>query len=287
MIYETITGQVSLFDQDGWSGKTSPELSQAELPKGKTSGSSLKRRQGSKTQMPLFLNLISGQTQDSYWEKGGALLGVYSMHSFGEQPTSMMKECQLNLEHRSGVGESLLSQILTDTVQEKYYLSPKACMGILNRSEKRGKELPELLKIALENQASLSKSGGGCEVDSLGKKAGKGALIQTELSGTLGVTQDQTLFEAVTHTHTHTHGDSVTGERLQGCDIRSGHQGRSDQDSSRAYSQMRYEAYQRDEKSPTIKWHGGSYGGGSEVLVNDVFSGEPSTRLKSEDKRRW
>ena len=46
---------------------------------------------------------------------------------------------------------------------------------------------------------------GGCEVDSLGKKAGKGALIQTELSGTLGVTQDQTLFEPVTHTHTHTH----------------------------------------------------------------------------------
>lgn len=50
---------------------------------------------------------------------------------------------------------------------------------------------------------------------------------------------------------------------------------------------MRYEAYQRDEKSPTIKWHGGSYGGGSEVLVNDVFGGEPSTRLKGEDKRRW
>lgn len=39
-----------------------------------------------------------------------------------------------------------------------------------------------------------SKLGGGCEVDSLGKKAGKGALIQWEMSGTLGVSQDQTLF---------------------------------------------------------------------------------------------
>jgi len=34
---------------------------------------------------------------------------------------------------------------------------------------------------------------GGREIDSLGHKAGKGALIQTELSATLGVSQDQTL----------------------------------------------------------------------------------------------
>jgi len=35
---------------------------------------------------------------------------------------------------------------------------------------------------------------GGVERDSYGKKAGKGALIQWERSGTLGVSQDQTLF---------------------------------------------------------------------------------------------
>ena len=34
---------------------------------------------------------------------------------------------------------------------------------------------------------------GGREIDSYGKRAGKGALIQTEKSGTLGVSQDQTL----------------------------------------------------------------------------------------------
>lgn len=42
--------------------------------------------------------------------------------------------------------------------------------------------------------ATLKIRGGGCEVDSYGKRAGKGALIQWELSGTLGVSQDQTLF---------------------------------------------------------------------------------------------
>ena len=43
------------------------------------------------------------------------------------------------------------------------------------------------------NAATL-KIRGGREVDSNGRKAGKGALIQWELSGTLGVSQDQTLF---------------------------------------------------------------------------------------------
>ena len=44
-------------------------------------------------------------------------------------------------------------------------------------------------------QVSRSKSGGGSETDRNGKRAGKGALIQTELSATLGVSQDQTLIQ--------------------------------------------------------------------------------------------
>lgn len=43
------------------------------------------------------------------------------------------------------------------------------------------------------NSATL-KIRGGCSTDSNGKKAGKGALIQWDISATLGVTQDQTLF---------------------------------------------------------------------------------------------
>jgi len=44
-----------------------------------------------------------------------------------------------------------------------------------------------------KEKATLSKSEGGVERDSSGRKAGKGALIQKEQSATLGVSQDQTL----------------------------------------------------------------------------------------------
>ena len=49
----------------------------------------------------------------------------------------------------SAAAESHLSRILEGSVPEKYYLSPQACQGILNRAERRRKELPELLKAAL------------------------------------------------------------------------------------------------------------------------------------------
>lgn len=52
---------------------------------------------------------------------------------------------------------SKLSEILVDDPEPKYRLSAKACQGILNRAERRGKELPPELKAALEAQ-SLSKS---------------------------------------------------------------------------------------------------------------------------------
>ena len=48
---------------------------------------------------------------------------------------------------------NILSQILIANAPEKYCLSPKACRGILQRASKRGKELPPLLKAALERQA--------------------------------------------------------------------------------------------------------------------------------------
>ncbi len=46
-----------------------------------------------------------------------------------------------------------LSDVLELDVSEKYYLSPKACVGILRRAEKRGKELPEMLRLALMKNA--------------------------------------------------------------------------------------------------------------------------------------
>ena len=54
--------------------------------------------------------------------------------------------------------ESSLSQILEETPHQKYFLSAKACTGILKRAEKRGRELPEILKEALTRQAGIRSS---------------------------------------------------------------------------------------------------------------------------------
>ena len=53
---------------------------------------------------------------------------------------------------------STLSQILEANAHPKYCLSARACQGILNRAEKRKKPLPQMLKEALEETVSLSKS---------------------------------------------------------------------------------------------------------------------------------
>ena len=68
-------------------------------------------------------------------ETDGLWLGDSSMLNIGEFP---------NAER-----ESLLSWILEDNVPQKYYLSARACQGILVRASRRGKPLPELLKQAL------------------------------------------------------------------------------------------------------------------------------------------
>jgi hypothetical protein len=58
------------------------------------------------------------------------------------------------LEWGSDAVESFLSDILeTGDLPAKYYLSPKACQGILRRSKERKKDLPPVLKEALERQA--------------------------------------------------------------------------------------------------------------------------------------
>ena len=74
------------------------------------------------------------------WETDGASHIESLMHSGGAYPKEE--------------NESSLSQILQVGVPKKYYLSPKACLGILRRASVRGKELPPVLKEALERQAA-------------------------------------------------------------------------------------------------------------------------------------
>ena len=83
---------------------------------------------------------VSGVQAAVSWETGGALLGEFSTHSFGESPSVAV--------------ESHLSQILEANPHPKYFLSEKACMGVLRRAENRGKELPKILKEALIKQSA-------------------------------------------------------------------------------------------------------------------------------------
>src|SRR5690554_268423 len=59
-------------------------------------------------------------------------------------------------ESRSGAVACSLSDILEARVHPRYYLSPKACAGILRRAEKRGRELPAQLHAALEARARMT-----------------------------------------------------------------------------------------------------------------------------------
>jgi len=62
-------------------------------------------------------------------------------------------------------GVCSLSDILeTGALPQRYYLSAKACLGILRRAERRGKELPAQLRAALESvatQTPATKTMGG------------------------------------------------------------------------------------------------------------------------------
>ena len=174
---EIMDGQVGLFGPDTWSGKTSPELSAADPQKEQTSRLSLKRSSKLQSREPMCMCVYpteDGQSQGAITLKmvPGALLGAFTTASFGESPREE--------------NASRLSQILEVSPHPKYCLSAKACAGILNRAARRGKELPKELRDALEQQAIPSKCGGGVERDSYGKRAGKGALVQEDMSDSHG-----------------------------------------------------------------------------------------------------
>lgn len=69
--------------------------------------------------------------------------------------TPLGESLMLNIgEYPNVENESTLSEILEDNVPEKYYLSPKACLGILRRAKNKGRKLPDNLRIALEQKVA-------------------------------------------------------------------------------------------------------------------------------------
>lgn len=132
-------GQEKTSGQGSWSGKMFP--GHLAATKERTSKRYSRKPSESQTKQPQYLSLRkeNGQKPDVSWANISPSLGDCLMPNTGESPREE--------------SESSLSQILEADPHPKYYLSAKACLGILRRAEKRGRELPEILKEALLRQA--------------------------------------------------------------------------------------------------------------------------------------
>lgn len=138
---EVIDGQVNLFDQDTWYGRTFPAHCQA-MEETTLRQSSKKSSKSQSWKRPIFKCLnMAGQRGGvtAMWEDDGAWLIESTMRNGTEFPNAVV--------------ESRLSQILEEAPLTKYYLSRAACQGILQRAERRGKDLPEQLKAVLIRQS--------------------------------------------------------------------------------------------------------------------------------------
>ena len=153
--------QVSLFGQGSWCSKMSRDCGVPTAER--TSRQSSKKPSASSARKrPLFLCLrADGRTPDASLEWATAESpfpspGDYTTRSFGESPREE--------------NASRLSQILEDFQRQKsylseedyqrhmsrYYLSAKACQGILNRAERARNRntMPEELLTALREQSA-------------------------------------------------------------------------------------------------------------------------------------
>ena len=116
-----------------------------EPQKRRTSGSSSKNSSELAAIPYQSLDLTPGAgnlLDEFYWEILSPWRGESSIRNTGPAP-------------RSGAAGSTLSSILEDNPHPKYYLTRKACAGIIRRSSERDKPLPPILQKALELQAGL------------------------------------------------------------------------------------------------------------------------------------
>ncbi len=134
-------------NKDGWCGKTC--RAPCPLQEATTSEPSSKASSASKTPKQLFLCRIRASGCQPEKSGDAPLRWAVITPSHGVSLTRR----RVGESHKDG-GVYLLSSILMDNVPDKYSLSPKACQGILRRAQKRGKELPEVLRLALERQAA-------------------------------------------------------------------------------------------------------------------------------------
>ena len=137
--------QLSIYDLDLWCGRMFQEPSPAEPQKERISGSSSRRSSELKSVVFQSLDLTPGAGNllgEFYWELISPWRGDALTLNTGVSPREEK--------------ESSLSQILQDDPPDKYYLTRKACLGILRRAFERGKELPRKLNQALEIQSGVA-----------------------------------------------------------------------------------------------------------------------------------
>ena len=149
--------------------------------------------------------------------------------------------------------------------QEIFALA-EGMQGYSEPSVEEGERTPARTESGAGDASYTLKIRGGVDIDSAGKRAGKGPLVQTELSGTLGVSQDQTLIQ------TGINGDvagTLDASYYKGCGERQGIErevvmsaGFSFGQSAKARS-LGYE----EERAPTIR---GGEGGNQKPVVLTV-----------------
>ena len=148
-------GQVTWSDLGFSFGRTLSEHSAATEEK--TSTPCWKKLRVSQNQDFLYLDCRksgNGQRQEPLTVMGGLSLGELTTLKTGEKPSETAVQEMLSVWGPHSVAEeSRLSQILEENPLPKYNLTAKACLGILRRAERRGKELPERLKAVLIQQS--------------------------------------------------------------------------------------------------------------------------------------
>lgn len=172
MQIESVGEQITMFGADTSYGRTFRAHSLRENAREQTSAASSRKSQESSKKMPLYLDLRKrdGTIADVSFSTLGASHGAYMMpsssahHSGGAEfvylPTLTDSQrpgycLVLNTsECPNQPNPSKLSDILEEEANSRFNLSSRACQGILNRAEKRGKKLPEILRKALEAQVA-------------------------------------------------------------------------------------------------------------------------------------
>ena len=144
-IYD-VDGQESLFAPDGSAGRMFQACSAADTQKGRISRPSSSRSSALQAVPFLSLDLTPGAGNllgEFYWDLRSPWRGGSLTLNTGPAPPSGDAGCSLSL-------------ILQDNPPRKYYLTRRACLGILRRAGERGRPLPPQLHRALLVQAGLA-----------------------------------------------------------------------------------------------------------------------------------